>query len=307
MTPFFSVVIPTRNRSRKIRRALASLVDQTVSDFEVLVVDDGDDDTADVVRAGFPAAIYLRGEGRGVATARNLGLARAVGTYVAFLDADDWWYPTKLERVREAAGRHPGTGLFYSRLDFVDRDGHMLWSPRVLDFGSRAYPAIVHGNFIANSTAVAKRTLLNAVDGFDSLLGGCEDWDLWIRLARRAPVEFIDESLVAIEYLSEGSITAHHIKWLQSMDEVVEKALRDDSSLRGRERQIRAVAAYVKGKICLGAKDDAGARQQFRTALRYRPWYGRALIYALVLNVPGARAILPSTAKVALRLPPGDD
>src|SRR5258706_9933709 len=106
--PTFSVVIPTLNRGRKLLRAVRSVFAQTNDAFEILVIDDGLDDSARLLQESFGDRLqYMRGHGRGVAAGRNLGIAKATGEFVAFLDADDWWYPTKLERIASAALAHP--------------------------------------------------------------------------------------------------------------------------------------------------------------------------------------------------------
>ena len=301
--PLFSIIVPTRNRSGTVGRALESIRRQTFDDYEVIVVDDGDDGTEAIVGTFDDRVRYVRGDGRGVAAGRNLGIAMSCGDYVAFLDADDWWYPAKLARTVEAIRDAPQVGLFYSRLDFVDRNGRLLWSPTVLDVGERGYPIIVEGNFVANSTAVVNRQHLVELGGFDVSLGGCEDWDLWIRVARRAAVHLIDESLVAYEYRSEGSFTAQYVQWLESTDEVIEKSLREDPLLLPRANRIHAAASYVKGKICLGASDEVRALEQFEMAVQFRPAYWRARIYVAVLRYPRIRRWLPTRAKLGLRLP----
>ena len=193
---------------------------------------------------------------------------------------------------------------FYSGLDFVSSDGARLWSPHVREISGDGYVAVMESNFIASSATVVKRECLTGVGGFDVSLSGCEDWDLWIRVARTCPIHFVREVLVAYEYLSEGSITSGCLAWLKAIDQVAAKALEADRDLPERARQrIRSGIACSKGRICLGAHDNRLAMKEFRKAVRLRPMNWRALVYVGVLSFPLGRNLLPHRAKLALRLP----
>jgi hypothetical protein len=277
---------------------------QTCEDFEVWVIDDGSDGTEEALMNLDPRVKYLRGFDAGVAAARNLGLAKSTGDFVAFLDADDWWYPRKLERVVETIRDHPHVGLLYSGLDYVDGQGATLWSANVRDVHREGYIAVLQGNFIATSAAVVKRACVAAVGDFDVSLSGCEDWDLWIRVARRYSMRLVPGALVAYEHLSEGSITSRHSAWLTAIDEVLSKSLAADPHLSERvRRRVRSGIAWSQGRVCLAARDDELALEKFRQAARLRPTNWRALVYIGILSLPLVRAVLPQRAKLALRLP----
>lgn len=303
--PMFSVVIPTLNRCPRLLRAVRGVFAQTIGDFEILVIDDGFDDSAILLQELFGDRVqYLRGPGQGVAAGRNLGIAKANGEFVAFLDADDWWYPTKLERVAEAARAHPDVGLFYSKMDIVNEGGTRIRTPPIRTSGRNAYPAVIEGNFIFNSTVVVKKACLDQVGGYDTKLGGCEDWELWIRVTRRYSAMLIPEALVAYEHLSAGSFSRRYESWIAAHDEVIAKSLAADPSLpRGWIKRIWAGLHYAKASIYLGAAEDQLALKEFKLTLRqnWRRW--RALVYVVVLSSPGLRRTLPQKAKVLLRLP----
>lgn len=301
----FSVVLPTMNRGPKLLRAVGSVFAQTLSDFEILVIDDGKDDSAELLQEAFGGAVrYFRGTGQGVAAARNLGIAEARGEYVAFLDADDWWYANKLELVADAVRANPDAALFYSKMDAVDASGRQIRTPPIRQVGRVAYPGIVAGNFIFNSTAVVKRATLRHVGGFDTALCGCEDWELWIRVTRHAPSILIPEPLVAYEHLSEGSLTSRYETWIRAHDEVIAKTLAMDSTLT--PRQVNGILAglhYTKASIYLGAGEEDRAREHFKQAVSHRWTHWRALVYAVVLSWRSLRHSLPNRLKVLLRLP----
>ncbi|MBI3009552.1 MAG: glycosyltransferase family 2 protein, partial [Candidatus Omnitrophica bacterium] len=115
--PLVSVIIPTYNRASMLREALESVRHQTVKDLEILVIDDGSTDETTQVVAGFgEPAIYFKQLNQGVAAARNLGIRKSRGVFVAFLDSDDLWYPQKLERQIDYLSTHPDIGLLYTRM-----------------------------------------------------------------------------------------------------------------------------------------------------------------------------------------------
>jgi len=303
MSPLFSAVIPTYNRARTVGRAIQSVLAQTYHDYEIWVIDDGTDNTEEVIRPFHDRLNYRRGPGAGVAAARNLGISKASGAYMAFLDADDLWYPHKLEWVARAIQTHSEVGLFYSKLSFTDESGKILWIPRVRDVGRRGYPILLAGNFVANSTAIVRKDCFERVGGFDTELSGCEDWELWIRVARFYPIRLIPKVLVAYEYLSEGSLSSRPAVWLKAHDEVLDKSFRLDPSLSHQTRRwIRSSIAYVKGRIQLAAQAENQALSEFRQAVKLNHANWRALVYIGVLSLPWVRRHLPLRVKRALRL-----
>ncbi len=200
--PLVSVVIPTYNRRDSVREAIASAVAQSYPDVEVIVVDDGSDDgTAEVVREfqefqEFEAVQYVYQANRGVSAARNVGVARARGELIAFLDSDDLWQPDKLAHQ---------VALFQEHSDVQICQTDEIW----LRNGVRVNPHQKHrktgGDIFARSLALClvspsavmmRRALFERVGGFDETLPACEDYDLWLRITARMSVHFIALPLV---------------------------------------------------------------------------------------------------------------
>ena len=304
MPPLFSVIIPTYNRSGKVMRAIQSVWNQTFQDYEIWVIDDGADNTEEILGSYQGRLHYRRGANAGVAAARNAGISWAQGKYVAFLDSDDWWYPHKLERIVRAMEAHPGIGLFYSQLEYVNGRGEKLWRPRIREVGGNGYFSLLEGNYVANSSAVVKKECLERVGGFDTKLPGCEDWDMWIRIARYYPIQIIPEALVAYEYLSEGSFSSKYLPWLKAQETVIAKALAENPELSlGLRRRIRSSLAYMKGRTCLGARDERMGLEEFKKSISLNPLNWRALFYYGLLRVPRLRQKLPRQIKRRLQLP----
>lgn len=303
----FSVVIPSRGRSRRLARALESVSSQTYPALETIVVtDDGD-----VVERP-PAGEHVRWVTRpqlNVAAARNSGIEQARGVYIAFLDDDDWWYPRKLETVADAIRANPGVGLFYSAFEYVDADGKQLWSPLVPQAGPNVYIDLLFSDFIATSSVVVKRDCLIEAGSFDTALSGCEDWDLWIRLSRRHTVYRVPGVLAAYEYLGEGSLTRDYSKVLKAQQEVLDKAFALDPSLKSNYSRIRAGLAYVRGRVYLSVREDRQASKEFLQAFLLRPSHWQAFVYftltATLTAAPFFRRLLPAALRRKLRIPDG--
>lgn len=306
MSPLFSVVIPTYNSASKVTHAIKSVLAQKFKDYEIWVIDDGSTDNTQTALQPFADQIhYHYQENQGAAAARNQGITHARGTYVAFLDADDWWYPQKLARVAEAIPTWPDTGLFYSQVDFLNAAGEKLWTYRSEDRGTSNYLTLLKRDFVMTSSTVVKKTCFTEVGTFDITLSRCQDWDMWIRITRNYPIHLIAEPLSAYAYMAAGSLTANTTRWIQAHDQLLKKIMTDDPHLTpAYQRQIRSAFAYRKGKIYLAAREDHPALQEFRKALthHWRNW--QAWPYWFLLKYPFIRQyLLPTRIKHALRLP----
>jgi glycosyltransferase involved in cell wall biosynthesis len=184
-----SVIIPTYNRARDLRRALGSVISQSWKDWEILIVDNhSEDDTARVVEEFGEARMRLLSvHNHGViGISRNRGIAAASGEYIAFLDSDDWWLPAKLERCMRALDA--GADVVYhdlylartasSRLRLQRASTRQVASPVFNDLLER-------GNALVNSGVVVRRSTLLAAGGLseDPRIASWEDYECWLRLA----------------------------------------------------------------------------------------------------------------------------
>jgi glycosyltransferase involved in cell wall biosynthesis len=197
--PLVSVIIPTHNRSRLLTTTLRSALAQREVDLEIIVVDDGSTDgTPDVLgSASDPRLRSLRSDvARGVSAARNAGIEDARGAWVAFLDDDDLWAPTKLVRQLRAAAEARSTWVYAGAVK-IDTAGRIIGGrpPPAPDEIMARLPgwSIVPGGC---SGVIVERTALDRTSLFDPRLVNLADWDLWIRLAGTGPPSFTDQPLV---------------------------------------------------------------------------------------------------------------
>ena len=201
-SPGICVVIPAFNSERTIERALASVASQTLRPEQIIVVDDAStDNTATVAQsfAGAKVEVVRLPEPLGASGARNVGIRHANADLVAFLDADDEWKPSKLERQVEALLLMPECSFVSCRTDLISPTGENLgdtFGKHVVTVGEHAWKALLESNFVTTPSVMVWRRCLEEMGGFDPALKIAEDQDLWIRLAERGWLGYVPECLV---------------------------------------------------------------------------------------------------------------
>ncbi len=196
--PLVSVIMPVYNCADYIRQALQSVLEQTYTNIELVIVDDGSTDgSASIARGLAPHAKIIVQPNGGVSTARNRGILASKGELVAFLDADDWWAPTIVEKMVATAAEHPECGCVYTDFTHVI-DGDVVGS-RLSELPecpeSQVYERLAAGNFIHMSAAMVRREALSYSGLFDPAIRSAEDYDLWLRLARWEEFRCVPEVL----------------------------------------------------------------------------------------------------------------
>ncbi|WP_226022870.1 glycosyltransferase family 2 protein [Halomicrobium salinisoli] len=201
-----SVVIPTLGRRDRLQRAIESVEAQTERPESIVVVDGSDDRTVESLVADLDVPfdttyVHQTGDG-GLSGARNLGIEVGDSDLVAFLDDDDQWFPEKLER-QVAAYERTGRGLIFCGIKNVRPDGSVTNVRRAESVPDDR--SILTGNSIGSPSAVlARRSDVEAVDGFDEGLPTQEDWDFYIRMLQRTEAAAVPDPLVLKEYNPEG-------------------------------------------------------------------------------------------------------
>lgn len=213
--PRLSVLLPTYDAVEFVERAVGSVLDQTYEDFELIVIDDGSTDgTVEAIRQFEDDRIRLiqREDESGITSALNAGIDAADGEYLARQDADDWSAPERFERQVGFLDANPEVALLGTGAWLVDEDGQRTGRRRVLerpDFED----LLVHNEFVHGSVMM-RREALEAVDGYDEWFPTTEDYDLWLRLAKRFPTRNIDEPLYAFRQ-HESSVYASGLERLK--------------------------------------------------------------------------------------------
>ncbi len=277
--PLVSVVMAAFNAAAHIAAACQSALQQTYSQLELIVVDDGStDDTAAIVgqlAATDSRVRLLRQANAGVAHARNTAIRACAGEFLAPLDADDVWDVRKIERqmARMLAGG-PDVGLVYCWWVSIAPDGAILdRSPRWVVEG-QALQQLIEVNFTGNSSVpLFRRDVVAALGGYDASLHaqgrqGCEDWDLAIRVAERHHVAVVPHVLVAYRRHPDSMSTARETMWQSQLDVTSDLAARHPHLPADVIQQSRGQFALYLAGVSFWAGDLGGA---VRWALRTRP------------------------------------
>lgn len=200
--PRVSVIIPTYNRKDYVQEAIDSVLAQTYTDYEIIVVDDGSTDgTGEALQARYGDRIrYVWQENQGESVARNRGIEMARGEYVAFLDSDDMWLPEKLEKQIAFLSENPEIKLVFSSAVMIDAGGRIIGDdsrkatatpPKPLTLEELCFRTHV----LSTSTVLMAAALLRSIGGFDPSLRYAEDYDLWMRLRLHTEVYMMQAPL----------------------------------------------------------------------------------------------------------------
>ncbi|MBO6129676.1 MAG: glycosyltransferase family 2 protein, partial [Pseudobutyrivibrio sp.] len=200
-----SVIIPTYNREDSVVASILSVLDQTYSNLEVIVVDDGSTDATkeQVLSLNDSRITYHRiEENKGASNARNIGVKLAKNDIVAFNDSDDIWLPNKLELQMNYWNEHPEDILIYCAYEIETPDG-MIRRPVPEDdhdtLSGDIFYYLLYRPAIGTPTMLMRKKLFTELGGFDTSCAAMEDWEFSIRVAREGKIGFIDEPLVLVE------------------------------------------------------------------------------------------------------------
>lgn len=224
--PLVSVIVPAYNAGKFIQQTLASILAQSYRNLEIIVVDDGStDDTAEIVKSiaeNDDRLILVSQSNRGVAMARNCGIEMSRGEYLAPVDADDIWYPQKIEKQVHSMLKHgPRTGLVYTWFNILDEEGCVTGRGREWTLEGSVYRALIYANFVGNgSTPMMRRSCIDQVGLYNPGLKaqgaeGCEDWDLYLRIARHYEYRVVPEYLVGYRKYA-GNMSSNYLQMAKS-------------------------------------------------------------------------------------------
>lgn len=260
--PAISVVLPTYNRAHTLDRAVESVLSQSYRDFELIIVDDAStDDTVERVGLLDDARVRLirLGVNCGVSHARNVGIAESRAELIAFQDSDDLWEPEKLERqvalMRQAredvgvvyCGLYKQWGVFTEPIPLLNASG----------ISGSILPYLLVSNPVTTPSVLARRACLDEAGGFDESLATHEDWELWLRVARRWKFLFTGDYQVTSPHTPGGVNDADARRFRDAMLAIVEKhtdLYREAPRARARMDHKIGVYAARQGDLSVGRK-----------------------------------------------------
>lgn len=291
-----SVIIPTYNHAHFLVRALQSVLDQTYSDWEALVVDNYSNDNTDDVIKSFrdPRIRLFKIHNHGViAASRNMGMVEAKGELIAFLDSDDCWYPTKLERCLARLGESYDLVCHGERWLGDGRDRKVFYGPEL----RATYEALLfEGNCISTSAVVVRRKQVEMVGGFreEPDIVTAEDYDLWLRLANSgARIGFVPE-ILGEYHIHGGNQSRFALRNMEAVMAVVRSHLAEAGnatwSHRLRVRRREAIDYYSGARGLQDASKHKEAWPLFFRALRVWPFAPKFYV-AMLLNALHCRIV----------------
>ncbi len=268
--PRVSIVVPTHNRLPQLKRAVASALSQTHGDRELIVVDDASSDgTADWL-ADQPALRAVRAAGAGGAgAARNRGIEQATGDFVAFLDDDDTWHTTYLERQVATLSSHPRAALSFAGHIEVAADGSTRQPDTValMPYSCPVVRMLAEGFIHTMSVVMCRRRVFDSVGTFDEALAIVQDYDWYARLLV-AGETIVPLSEVLVKRAVPGGLVTRHHAWVSEERRVVEKVLAsarishpDAQLVRAYRSLFFAHLAFARGDVRFGMANLLNALQ----------------------------------------------
>ena len=304
--PKVSVIIPCYNYGRYLARAVDSVLSQTFSDFELLVVDDASTDDTALVAQGYADRKLLRlirrKQNKGLSAARNLGMENATGEYLVFLDADDTIAPEKLARQVEFLDKHTAAALVYSDVEYVDEAKHATrYFPGVLArYGKLpqgdVFEELLSGNFMTVNSVMVRASCVAAAGLFDENLRAMEDWDMWLRICMSGGAGYIDSVLASV-FVHKNSMSADTVTMRLAQLSILlklEKSCRA-VSLDVLAKQTSLAKRYLadaynkRGLAAYEAGDFSGAAHSFAQSIRTCPVQKMAYLKLAMAKLSGLR------------------
>jgi len=297
MSPVVSIVLPTYNRLPLLRETVASVLAQTLKDWELLVVDDGStDDTVAWLESLDDGRVAVLRESHTAnrSRLRNLGVARSRAPWIAFLDSDDLWLPEKLAVQLERLSAHPTCRWSCTGVRFVDGEGNPITQragpPYRAQSGWLLERLLTFTAAATMTTLIVHRSLFDEVGGFDESFLFREDYEFELRLAARSEIHALEETLTVVRHHEARTSRSKPVAELHRASEMVFRKVESgttDARIRAICRRQRAAQLVSRARALSG---DGEHRQAFASA-------GRAIWHA-----PFAAETWRSAASCALRL-----
>ena len=296
-----TVVIPAFNAAKYIGEAIQSVLDQTHTNLQILVIDDGSTDNTDEVAAGFGADVeYVHRENAGACAARNHGIRLAKGTYVAFLDADDAWLPDKLARQVDVLETHPDFGAVHGDSTRMNEKGEPLPGDPPGEKQSRdgdVFMEFFEANLsvILTSTVMVRRSCIDEIGVFDGGGEVVDDHDFFLRLAAHYPIGYIREPLLRYRVLPGSLSRLRAVQRVEQHEETLRRAIaanpeRFDGLPPGYFEQRWQAFYRWAGMMLYYQGEYRAARPHLRKALRSS---SQILFYYLLTYLRRARETQP--------------
>lgn len=211
--PKVSVIIPTYNRAKLIRRAVDSVLSQSYKDYEIIIVDDGSTDNTKEILANYDGSIrYIYKNNEGISATRNRGIKEAKGEFIAFLDSDDEWLPDKLALQADLLEKNKKLGLVCSKMIILNGNSEKIGMKPEQKTGEDFRELLEIGGDLPTSTVMVRKECFDKVGVFDELLPPMEDFEMWVRIASKYDIYTVPDKIFALYYRHDQQITSDKFK-----------------------------------------------------------------------------------------------
>jgi glycosyltransferase involved in cell wall biosynthesis len=272
--PTVSVIIPTYNRAVMVKKAIQSVLEQTYTNYEIIVVDDGStDQTRELVTSLSDKVVYVYQPNSGRSSARNHGIRLARGKYIAFLDSDDLFLPTKLQKQISLMEKNNDYLLSHTSYQRINVQGDYIGEVKSGTFSGNVYPKIIRNCPIATPTVMVIRKALAEDRGFEESISIGEDVILWIQLARKSKILGINEPLTKVRI--SGISAAFDLQaQITGVTNIIEYTVKREPDLSPTVRRSLLSDGYLKiGFSFLMKHEGRQFLKYFSLALRNSPFY----------------------------------
>ncbi len=280
-----SVVIPVFNGASFLAEAIDSALEQSYDNIEVLVIDDGStDNTSEVCERYSDKIRYYRKENGGQASARNFGIERSEGNFIAFLDSDDIWDSEKIEKQILKMQSNKCMWSYTDAMAFTGNKSLYKFSTTSRQFEGNILINLFLKNFIVASSVIVHRSILNKIGVFALIKR--EDWDLWLRIAETYEVALVKEELVRYRIHQKSSLRTTGIN--QKLDSklfIINKAFDKNAQISEDQYKRACSNAYFEAcKLFLARNEKANARKALRHAIsmKKRLTYNLFFIFCVI-------------------------
>lgn len=284
MNPLVSIVIPTRNREHLLKRAVNSVLNQTFTNYEIIIIDDFSDnqvtDNKGLIKYE-KIKIIRHSEQKGGSAARNTGIRNASGDFIAFLDDDDEWMPPKLEQqVQLFKNSKKNTALIYTGVKVIDENNSNYVKVMVPSIrGEKTFEKLLEKNYLGTTSSImVKKTAIEDVGFFDESLPARQDLDLYLRIAKLYSIDFIEEPLVIHRKHKENRISDNlhsKIKGFEILYEKLKPELKNHPELES-----KYLMKY--GQLLMANNDSSSARVHFKKSVKLKPRNLKAFLLYLI-------------------------
>jgi hypothetical protein len=271
--PQVSVIIPTYNHAQFLRGAIESVLHQSFKDYEIIIIDDGStDSTQQVVKPYLKSCLYIYQENKGRGGARNTGLKKAQGEYIAFLDADDLWLPEKLKIQINYLKAHPELAFVFSDFIVISSSGEKI---RHIGGFKKDLLHLIQENFIPTLTVVAKKECFEKVGFFNETLPYAEDYEMWLRITQSYSLGYLPQVLA--KYRASDYSKFQLLQFTLSEIRVI-SGLSTNLYQKKIKKKLGQLF-YTAGRLARELNQKPQARRYFKKAIGKMPFYWRSYLY----------------------------